>query len=170
MPTEAPRGEGWGSNRPSAYLNYIIFDQQYKVINMLALRSPRGEGGGWTAVPTSANFAKQKITVNAPQIREPGFVFVYLSYENAGTTLVNGACPAYCGDDVKVTHTRNNIIQYNEYYAFQHATANSCLPTGALAQVGTRENVTGNNFFGGLFQMEDLIDRALMEVTSGKPV
>jgi hypothetical protein len=64
------------------------------------------------------NFAKQKITVNAPQIKEPGFVFVYLSYENAGTTLVNGACPAYCGDDVKVTHTRNNIIQYNEYYAF----------------------------------------------------
>ncbi|MFN5168110.1 MAG: DUF6443 domain-containing protein [Cyclobacteriaceae bacterium] len=107
-----------GSNRPSAYLNYIIFDQQYKVINM-----------GWTAVPTSANFAKQKITVNAPQIKEPGFVFVYLSYENAGTTLVNF-------DDVKVTHTRNNIIQYNEYYAFQHTTGNSW----------TREQVTGNNF------------------------
>ena len=96
---------------------------------MLALRSPRGEGGGWTVVPTSANFARQKITVNAPQIKEPGFVFVYLSYENAGTTFVNF-------DDINVTHTRNNIIQYNEYYAFQHTTANSW----------TRENVTGNNF------------------------
>jgi RHS repeat-associated protein len=109
-----------GTTRPAAYLNYIIFDQQYKVINM-----------GWTVVPTSANFARQRITVNAPQIKEPGFVFVYLSYENAGTTMVNF-------DDIKVTHTRNNIIQYNEYYAFQQTTANSW----------TRENVTGNNFLG----------------------
>jgi len=108
---------------------------------MLALRSPKGEGGGWTVVPTTANFAKQKITVSPPPIQEAGYVFVYLSYlsaealaevdENAGTTYVNF-------DDIKVTHTKNNIVQYNEYYAFQHTTSHSW----------TRENATGNNFLG----------------------
>ena len=127
---------------------------------MLALRSPRGEGGGWTVVPTTANFAKQKITVNAPQIKEPGFVFVYLSYENAGTTFVNGACPALCGDDINVTHTPNNIIQYNEYYAFQQTTANSW----------TRENVTGNNFHPLLLVADQPVGAGLITASAFIPV
>jgi len=84
---------------------------------------------GWTVVPTTANFAKQKITVSPPPIQEAGYVFVYLSYENAGTTYVNF-------DDIKVTHTKNNIVQYNEYYAYGHIAQTSWI----------RENVTGNNF------------------------
>ena len=39
-------------------------------------------------------------------------------------------------DDLKVTHTKNNLIQYNEYYPFGMQTATSW----------TRENNTGNNF------------------------
>ena len=61
------------------------------------------------------------------------------------------------GDDFKVTHTPNNLIQMNEYYPFGMQTANSCLPAGAfiltyealaqeVAKAGTRENTTGNNF------------------------
>jgi RHS repeat-associated protein len=41
-------------------------------------------------------------------------------------------------DDVVMTHTKGNLIQYNEYYPFGLQTANSW----------TRENVTGNNFLG----------------------
>jgi RHS repeat-associated protein len=39
-------------------------------------------------------------------------------------------------DDVTMTHTKGNVIQYNEYYPFGMQTANSW----------TRENTTGNNF------------------------
>jgi RHS repeat-associated protein len=39
-------------------------------------------------------------------------------------------------DDVVMTHTKSNVIQYNEYYPFGMNTANSW----------TRENTTGNNF------------------------
>jgi len=41
-------------------------------------------------------------------------------------------------DDVVMTHTKGNLIQYNEYYPFGMQTANSW----------TRENTTGNNFLG----------------------
>ena len=47
-----------------------------------------------------------------------------------------------------MTYTPSNVIQYNEYYPFGMNTANSCLPTEALAKVWTRENTTGNNFLG----------------------
>ncbi|MBL7874428.1 MAG: hypothetical protein JNL53_02115, partial [Cyclobacteriaceae bacterium] len=41
-------------------------------------------------------------------------------------------------DDILMTHTKSNVIQYNEYYPFGMLTANSW----------TRENTTGNNFLG----------------------
>jgi RHS repeat-associated protein len=62
-------------------------------------------------------------------IKEAGYAFVYVSNENA--TLVD----VYF-DDVTMTHTKGNVIQYNEYYPFGMQTANSW----------TRENTTGNNF------------------------
>lgn len=54
---------------------------------------------------------------------------MYVSNESA--TLVD----VYF-DDVTMTHTKNNIVQYNEYYPFGMQTANSW----------TRENTLGNNF------------------------
>ncbi|MFM9839314.1 MAG: hypothetical protein ACKVOQ_13685 [Cyclobacteriaceae bacterium] len=107
-----------GDGVPSAYLNYILFDQQYKVVDM-----------GWTAVPATANFAKQKISIPQITVKEAGYMFVYLSYETASNNWVYF-------DDFKVVQTKTNVIQYNEYYAFQSPTANSW----------TRENATGNNY------------------------
>jgi RHS repeat-associated protein len=107
-----------GDGRPSAYLNYILFDQQYKVVDM-----------GWTAVPSTASFAKQKISIPQITVKEAGYMFVYLSYETASNNWVYF-------DDFKVTQTKTNVLQYNEYYAYGLQTANSW----------TRENATGNNF------------------------
>jgi RHS repeat-associated protein len=109
-----------GDGRPSAYLNYILFDQQYKVVDM-----------GWTAVPSTASFAKQKISIPQITVKEAGYMFVYLSYETASNNWVYF-------DDFKVTQTKTNVLQYNEYYAYGLQTANSW----------TRENTTGNNFLG----------------------
>ncbi|MBX2895773.1 MAG: hypothetical protein KF763_10045 [Cyclobacteriaceae bacterium] len=61
--------------------------------------------------------------------KEEGFIFAYVS--NESPTLVD----VYF-DDVVMTHTKGNVVQYNEYYPFGMQTANSW----------TRENVTGNNF------------------------
>src|SRR5688572_31953718 len=56
--------------------------------------SPSPNGEGWGGV-----------------ITEPGYVYIYLSNEN-GTPI-----EVYF-DDFKVTHTKTNVIQYNEYYPF----------------------------------------------------
>lgn len=63
--------------------------------------------------------------------KEEGYVFMYVSNESA--TLVD----VYF-DDVVMTHTKGNVVQYNEYYPFGLPTTNSW----------TRENTTGNNFLG----------------------
>jgi len=61
--------------------------------------------------------------------REEGYIYVYVSNENS--TLVE----VYF-DDVTVTQTKSNLIQYNEYYPFGLQTSNSW----------TRENTTGNDY------------------------
>ncbi|HEY0652112.1 MAG TPA: DUF6443 domain-containing protein [Chryseosolibacter sp.] len=96
-----------GDTRPSAYLNYILFDKDYKLLDM-----------GWSVVPASANMAKQLVSIPTVNIKEPGYVFVYLSYEAESNNWVYF-------DDLKVTHTKTNIIQYNEYYPFGLSAATS---------------------------------------------
>src|SRR6185369_16537199 len=95
---------GMGGNqedtRPAAYLNYILFDRNKNVLDM-----------GYTRVPTSALNAKQNMSIPTVDIKEPGYIFVYLSYEDESNNYVEF-------DDFSVTHTKTNILQYNEYYPF----------------------------------------------------
>ena len=110
-------GGSAGDTQPSAYLNYILVDKDYKLLDM-----------GWTRVPATA-FVKHSLSIPQIVIKQAGFIFVYLSYEGLSNNYVYF-------DDMKVTYTPTNIVQYNEYYPFGLQTANSW----------TRENNTGNNF------------------------
>ncbi|MCE2935794.1 MAG: DUF6443 domain-containing protein [Cyclobacteriaceae bacterium] len=88
-----------GTNSPSAFLNYILFDINYKP---LAAQS----------VPVSA-------TPNAPQLlalpeitaQELGYLFIYLSYDNNTGAEVHF-------DDFKITVVESPVIQVNNYYPF----------------------------------------------------
>lgn len=108
---------GSTDSQPAAYLNYILFDTNYKMLTM-----------GWTRVPATP-LVKHTLTLNNLNIKEAGYIFVYLSYESLSNNFVYF-------DDMKITHTQTNVIQYNEYYPFGMSTANSW----------TRENTTGNNY------------------------
>ncbi len=105
-------------SRPSAFLNYILLDKNYKLLDM-----------GWQPVPSSANMTKQKLSFTPRNIKEAGYMYVYLSYEGQGTNWVYF-------DDLKVTHTKTNVIQYSEYYPFGLQASTSW----------TRDQATGNNF------------------------
>jgi RHS repeat-associated protein len=115
-----------GSDRPAAYLNYILFDVNYNVLDAGAQVAP------------ATTFTKQKLSFNTLNIKEEGHLFVYLSYDNDSNNWVYF-------DDFKITHNRSNVIQYNEYYPFGMQTAKSCQPAGAPkteifgAEVGTRD-------------------------------
>jgi RHS repeat-associated protein len=103
-------------NRPAAYINYILFDKDYKLLDM-----------GYSQVALTT-FTKQLISIPQLNISEPGYVFVYLSYEQNSNNYVYF-------DDLKVIHTKTNVIQYNEYYPFGLSASTSWL----------REN-NSNNF------------------------
>jgi RHS repeat-associated protein len=89
-----------------AYLNYILFDQNFNILDM-----------GWVPAP-GTTFTKQKLSFPTKTIKEAGYMFVYLSYDNDSNNWV-------FFDDFKVTHTKTNVIQYNEYYPFGLQTASS---------------------------------------------
>jgi RHS repeat-associated protein len=110
-------GGGQGDGQPAAYLNYILFDQDSNVLD-----------AGWQLAPASS-FTKQKLSFNTLNIREVGYMYVYLSYEDESNNWVYF-------DDLKVTYTPSPIVQYNEYYPYGLQTSASW----------TRESTIGNKF------------------------
>jgi RHS repeat-associated protein len=64
-----------------------------------------------TQLAPAATFTKQKLSFTTLNIKEAGYVFVYLSYDNDSNNWVYF-------DDLKVSHTKSNVLQYNEYYPF----------------------------------------------------
>jgi len=109
-------GGNQGDQRPAAYLNYILFDKNYNVLD-----------AGWQLAPNTT-FTKQKLSFPTKQIKEEGYIYTWLSYDDDSNNY------AYF-DDFKVTHTKTNVIQYNDYYPFGLQTSTSW----------TREN-SKNNF------------------------
>jgi len=57
-------GGNQGSARPAAYLNYILFDKNYKVLN-----------AGWQFAP-AATFTKQRLSFATINVKEAGYIFV----------------------------------------------------------------------------------------------
>ena len=112
------------SYAPRAFVNIIVFDKNYRLLD-----------AAWEAIdPAAHQVGLSPVVAHDYMMREytakeEGYVFMYISNEN--TTLVD----VYF-DDVVMTYTPSNVIQYNEYYPFGMNTANSW----------TRENTTGNNF------------------------
>ncbi len=115
-----------GSTRPSAFINYILFDETYKPIE--AKSTPVGSSAG----------VKQLIALPTISVKETGYLFVYLSYDNESTQLVYF-------DDLAIKVTESPVVQVNNYY-----------PYGLVAMEWVREGETDNNF---LFQGKELIDQ-----------
>jgi RHS repeat-associated protein len=109
---------------PKLFVNILLFDKNYKLLDATWQQIDGGEQpvGNGTKLPH--DYMSAELTA-----KEAGFAYVYISHENA--TLVEGYF-----DDVVMTYTPTNVIQYNEYYPFGLTTANSW----------TRENTIGNNF------------------------
>ncbi len=88
-----------GSAQPSAFLNYILFDEDFQVLEA-------------KSVPVGST-ANSKQTISTPQllIQELGILFIYLSYDNENTI------PVYF-DDFTINHSESNLVQVNNYYPY----------------------------------------------------
>jgi RHS repeat-associated protein len=90
-------------NAPKSYLNWIIFDRNYKFIN-----------GGYQRLSTIARERGQDVAherlASTISITQPGYVYVYLSNEEATAEVFF--------DDFTVQHVKSPVIATNDYYPF----------------------------------------------------
>ncbi len=111
------------SGYPMAFVNLIVLDKNN---NFLDAAWNQIDGGAQSGIVTKAahDYMTQEYTA-----KEEGWIYVYTSNENATSVEVYF-------DDVVITRTKSNVIQYNEYYPFGLQTASSW----------TRENTTDNQY------------------------
>ena len=89
---------GGNSSLPRAYLNYVLFDKDFKYIT-----------AGFSQVGGTANQFLE--TTLSKGIAKAGYIYVYLSNES------NKSTPVYF-DDFRITHTKGVIMQEDHYYPF----------------------------------------------------
>ncbi|OEK02289.1 hypothetical protein BFP97_12505 [Roseivirga sp. 4D4] len=90
-------GDG-SSASPRAYLNYILFDQDFNYLD-----------AGFTQVSGTSN---THVAVNSSKtISEKGYLYVYVSNES------NTSFDVFF-DDLRITHTKGKIMQEDHYYPF----------------------------------------------------
>ncbi len=110
-------GDGTTDNTdPKAFVNIILFDANYKFLDVAYAQLK-----GTTLYYMTASYT----------VKQAGYAYLYVSNEQPVQTDVYF-------DDVKLSYTPNNVVQYNEYYPFGLQTANSWTRQGAVA----------NNFLG----------------------
>lgn len=117
-----------GSTFPSGYLNYILFDENYVPI--------RAKSFPVQNLPST----RHSIQFDQPlEIKELGYLFVYLSYDNNQSNL------HLYFDDLKVIVDESPLIQVNNYYPF-----------GMISNTWLREGEINN---AKLFQGKELISQ-----------
>jgi RHS repeat-associated protein len=96
---------------PKAFLNYILFDEEYIPYDMGFDQIDEDALETGTGVPHDV---LQVIAVAS----KPGYIYVYLSNEN------NKIVDVYF-DDLRIMHTKSAVIQSDDYYPFGLKTSNS---------------------------------------------
>lgn len=97
------------SNSPRAYLNWILFDEQFKLVS---------SSSGFEQVPEESyynngsypnNRTKLHVWNNMP-ITKSGFLYIYVSNETPNIDVFF--------DNLQVSHTRGQILEETHYYPF----------------------------------------------------
>jgi RHS repeat-associated protein len=122
-----------GDDEPASYLNYLLFDE-----NMVYLT------GGFEVVPTSANMSQQTVALNSVIVNKPGYIYMYVSYENLSDNHVHF-------DDLLIEHTKSPVVQVANYYPFGLTTADSYTrvdtqPNQFLFNAGSKLNENTGNY------------------------
>jgi RHS repeat-associated protein len=117
---------------PRAHVNIVIFDRNYNFLDAAFEQiSDNAEQVG-VSPDVDHDYLMKEYT-----IKEAGFVFVYVSN--------NSPVNVYF-DDVTISHTPTNVIQYSEYYPFGLQTDRSWTRTGSdndfLYNAGSELNST----------------------------
>ncbi|GCC52388.1 hypothetical protein SanaruYs_26250 [Chryseotalea sanaruensis] len=128
-----------GPGAPKAYLNWIVFDKNFVPIDSKSgfdrISTSAKENGGFAP----EGVAHEQLVTPTIEITEPGYVYIYLSNEEAGTEVYF--------DDFKVTHTKSPVLEENFYYPF-----------GMIAERNSREGMTEQSYLYNGKELQDELD------------
>jgi|GEM_PF-981452 len=93
-------GNDGNNTQPRAYLNYILFDQDFNYVD-----------AGFDQVTNAAKDGHERLTLPALGINQGGYLYVYVSNES------NNSQDVYF-DDLRITHTKGKVLQEDHYYPF----------------------------------------------------
>ncbi|MCH7403556.1 DUF6443 domain-containing protein [Belliella kenyensis] len=143
---------GYGSDNstgPKAYLNVLVFDQNYQ----FQPSQSTFKSVTLAARETGTNVQHELVKTIQITIQKPGYVYIYFSNENPTPVEV-------FFDDFRVIHTNSNIVQKDDYYPFGMTFNSYSAPSGiqqAFKFNGKeREELTGWDDFGARMYMSDL--------------
>jgi RHS repeat-associated protein len=120
----AGAGGSGSPTAPKAFITVLLFDNNFNFVDV-AYDQIDVNAQQVGASPKAAF----DLLVRDVTIKEPGYAYIYISNENPTQVDV-------FFDDLSITHTKTNVVQYSEYYPFGMQTSNSW----------TRENTKGNQF------------------------
>lgn len=93
---------------PKAYLNYLVFDRNYKVLD-----------GGFIRITDAAiedgTDGDHEELAKDLEIKEAGYVYLWLSNDNVA---LGGSAVEVYFDDFEVEHVKSPVIQLDDYYPF----------------------------------------------------
>lgn len=91
-------GDDWDEDAPKAYLNYILFDEEFNLVDF-----------GFDQVGEAAASAHELLSLHV-KVQQRGYLYIYLSNEN------NKLVDVYFDDFKIVYHTA--VEQRDDYYPF----------------------------------------------------
>ncbi|MET0465658.1 MAG: DUF6443 domain-containing protein [Chitinophagaceae bacterium] len=86
------------SGKPKAYLNWVLFDEQFKFV---------GSSSG--AEPVESSGVVKEFNITCMPVDKNGYLYIYVSNETNSDVFF---------DNLQVTHVRGNLLEESHYYPF----------------------------------------------------